>query len=52
MFILLMNKFIYDLRKIYEIIFLVNINVGEKYIYIVFILEYLFYILNYRNKNF
>lgn len=32
MFILLMNKIIYDLRKIYEINFLVNINVCEKYI--------------------
>lgn len=28
-----MNKIIYDLRKIYEINVLVNINVGEKIYY-------------------
>lgn len=51
MFILLTNKTTHDLRKIYEIIFLVNINVGEKYTHTVSILEHSSYTLNYRNKN-
>lgn len=40
MFILLTNKTTHDLRKIYEIHFLVNINVCEKYTHTVSILEH------------
>lgn len=55
MFILLTNKTTHDLRKIYEINVLVNINVGEQIYYsqthIHSILEHSSYALNYRNKK-